>query len=367
MYSLVFDITAKALVLGLYKDKVCLKKVEEFMEFGQAEALAVRVKEVLDDEGIGFDEKHFYFRCSMVTYTKIATSCRFNNIKLEPVKKSGLPSLLFDYKNRVGLLIGLTCAILVVIFSGRFLWGIEVDGNVRMTDEAIKTILSENGIELSQETHTLFESLSSQGKTPLFFAFDNVYYGCIAVADIPKEDSKAAVSKLKELDITSVMITGDNEITAKAIAKSIGIDKVCASVTPEQKEEYVRKFREKYGVVAMCGDGINDSPALASADVGISLSKGTDIAIETADVILMHSDTYSVPRAIALSRSVISNIKLSLFWALLYNTLGIPIAAGVFYPLFGIELNPMIGAAAMSLSSICVVLNALRLKKFKFD
>ena len=163
------------------------------------------------------------------------------------------------------------------------------------------------------------------------------------------------------------MITGDNAITARAIAKELGIDEVCASVTPETKEKLVREHQEKYGIITMCGDGINDSPALARADIGISLSQGTDIAIESADVILMNSDVYSVPRAISLSRATISNIKLSLFWALFYNTLGIPIAAGLLYPIWGITLNPMIGAAAMSLSSICVVLNALRLKNFKYQ
>jgi len=223
------------------------------------------------------------------------------------------------------------------------------------------------GIDVDSSIKKLYNELCNQGKTPLFFAKGGKYVGCVAVSDIQKDDSKDAVEKLGDLGIKSVMITGDNEITAKAIADSIGINDVCASVTPSQKEEYVRKYQQSGSKVAMCGDGINDSPALARADVGISVSKGTDIALETSDVILMHSDVFSVPKAIALSRATISNIKLSLFWALLYNTLGIPIAAGVLFPAFGIVLNPMIGAAAMSLSSICVVLNALRLKKFKFD
>ncbi len=223
------------------------------------------------------------------------------------------------------------------------------------------------GIEVDSSAKNLYNELCNQGKTPLFFAKGGRYIGCIAVSDIQKDDSKDAVEKLEALGINSVMLTGDNEITAKAIAVRVGINEVCASVTPSQKEEYVRKYQQNGSKVAMCGDGINDSPALARADVGISVSKGTDIALETSDVILMHSDVYSVPRAIALSRATISNIKLSLFWALLYNSLGIPVAAGVLYPAFGIVLNPMIGAAAMSLSSICVVLNALRLKKFKFN
>ncbi len=228
-------------------------------------------------------------------------------------------------------------------------------------------LFEQNGISIDNDVKSLYQELCLQGKTPLFFSCEGEYLGCIAVSDKPKNDSKAAVEKLNGMGIKTVMITGDNEITARAIANMTGISEICASVSPSEKEEYVRKYQSDNNVVAMCGDGINDSPALARANVGISVSKGTDIALETSDVILMHSDVYSVPRAIALSKATISNIKLSLFWALLYNTLGIPIAAGILYPAFGIMLNPMIGAAAMSLSSICVVLNALRLKKFKFN
>ncbi len=229
------------------------------------------------------------------------------------------------------------------------------------------SLLKENGVAIDGSITKTFEELSSLGKTVLFFAQESKYIGCIAVRDESKPDSKKAVDALKSMGVNCVMITGDNEITAKAIADKIGISEVCASVSPDEKEKYVRKYIDDGKTVAMCGDGINDSPALARADVGISVSKGTDIAIEAADIILMHSDVYSVPRAIALSRATISNIKLSLFWALLYNSLGIPIAAGVLFPAFGITLNPMIGAAAMSLSSICVVLNALRLRKFKYN
>lgn len=229
------------------------------------------------------------------------------------------------------------------------------------------SLFEANGIYVDNSVQKLYNDLCNQGKTPLFFAKEGRYIGCIAVSDKPKDDSRKAVEKLSSMGVKSVMITGDNNITANAIAKDIGITEVCASVSPSQKEEYVRKYQAENNKVAMCGDGINDSPALARANVGISVSKGTDIALETSDVILMHSDVYSVPRAIALSKATISNIKLSLFWALLYNSIGIPIAAGVLYPAFGIVLNPMLGAAAMSLSSICVVLNALRLKRFKFD
>ena len=228
-------------------------------------------------------------------------------------------------------------------------------------------LLEKNGIIVDNSVKSIYNELCGQGKTPLFFARNGEYLGCIAVCDIGKEDSKMAIEKLNSLGVKSVMITGDNEITAKAVADSIGISEVCASVSPAEKGKYVEAYQKNSNKVAMCGDGINDSLALAMANVGISMSKGTDIALETSDVILMHSDVYSLPRAIALSRATILNIKLSLFWALLYNCLGIPIAAGVLYPAFGIVLNPMLGAFAMSLSSICVVLNALRLKRFKFD
>lgn len=229
-------------------------------------------------------------------------------------------------------------------------------------------LLEEKNIDISKEVLSQYEALCSEGKTVMFFTKEDEYLGCIAVADKEKDDSKRAIEKLTEMKIKTVMLTGDNEITANAIANKLGIEKenVCAGVSPSKKEEYVRKY-QKENVVAMCGDGINDSPALARANVGISVAKGTDIALDVSDVVLMHSDVYSIARAIALSRATISNIKLSLFWALLYNSLGIPIAAGVLYPAFGIVLNPMIGAVAMSLSSICVVTNALRLRKFKFN
>lgn len=227
-------------------------------------------------------------------------------------------------------------------------------------------LLQEKGCKISNEVLSQYEKLCSDGKTPMFFTNESEYLGCIAVADKEKDDAKRAVEKLTEMKIKTVMLTGDNEITANAVAKKLGIEEVCAFVSPSQKEEYVKEYQNS-GVVAMCGDGINDSPALARANIGISVAQGTDIALDVSDVVLMHSDVYSLARAIALSRATISNIKLSLFWALFYNSLGIPIAAGVLYPAFGIVLNPMIGAIAMSLSSICVVTNALRLRKFKFN
>ena len=220
-------------------------------------------------------------------------------------------------------------------------------------------------IAVDNDIKEYYNKLCKEGKTPMFFACDGEYLGCIAVADIPKSDSKSAREKLSEMGIKSVMLTGDNEITAKAVADMIGIDEFAASLTPSDKEAFVRKCMEKGETVIMFGDGINDSPALASANVGVSVSQGTDIALETSGVILMNGDVYSLVNAIKISKETIKNIKISLFWALLYNCFGIPLAAGILYPAVGIVLNPMIGAAAMSLSSICVVLNALRLKRIK--
>lgn len=202
--------------------------------------------------------------------------------------------------------------------------------------------------------------LSEKGKTPLYFAFENDFLGLIAVADTVKSTAQNAVSELKKMGLTPVMITGDNEITANAIAQTVGIDKVIAKVLPEGKEETVRVL-SKYGNVAMVGDGINDAPALTRADSGIAIGAGTDVAIDAADVVLMKSDPEDIPKAVTLSRRVILNIKENLFWAFIYNVIGIPIAAGVLEPAFGITLNPMIAAAAMCLSSFCVVMNALRL------
>lgn len=219
------------------------------------------------------------------------------------------------------------------------------------------------GFSVDKEIDAQYNNLCEEGKTPLYFSCDGQYIGCIAIADVPKQDSKDSVSVLKDMGIKTVMLTGDNKITAKAIAKRIGISDVASSLSPADKEAYVRKCKEGGETVIMFGDGINDSPALALANVGVSVQKGTDIALETSDVILMNSDVYSLVRAIVISKATIKNIKISLFWALLYNCIGIPLAAGALFPAFGIVLNPMIGAAAMSLSSVCVALNALSLKK----
>ena len=207
------------------------------------------------------------------------------------------------------------------------------------------------------------ENLAQAGKTPLFFAQGKQLLGIIAVADVIKEDSPQAIQELRNMGIQVVILTGDNERTAQTIAKQAGVDHVVAGVLPDGKEAVIRKLKE-YGKVAMVGDGINDAPALTRADLGIAIGAGTDVAIDAADVVLMKSRLSDVPAAIRLSRVTLRNIHQNLFWAFIYNTIGIPLAAGVFIPL-GLTLNPMFGAAAMSLSSFCVVTNALRLNLFK--
>lgn len=229
-------------------------------------------------------------------------------------------------------------------------------GNVRLMNE------------LGAEVPTgLAEQFAAEGKTPLFFAKNGELVGTIAVADEVKETSAEAVTALRSLGVDVRMLTGDNRVTAEAIARRVGLtsERVIADVLPADKERHVRELQNAGGKVAMVGDGINDSPALARADVGLAIGTGADIAKEGADVVLMRSDLMDVARAIELSRATIRNIKQDLFWALFYNGIGIPLAAGVFFPLTGWQLSPMFGAAAMSLSSVCVVSNALRLKSFK--
>ena len=217
--------------------------------------------------------------------------------------------------------------------------------------------------EVTGEMRSASESLAEQGKTPLFFCRGGELIGVIAVADVIKADSPQAVKELQNMGIRVVMLTGDNERTARAIGRQAGVDEVIAGVLPEGKESVIRDLKRQ-GKVAMVGDGINDAPALTSADVGIAIGAGTDVAIDAADVVLMKSRLSDVPAAIRLSRATLTNIHENLFWAFIYNTLGIPLAAGVFIHLFGWQLNPMFGAAAMSLSSFCVVTNALRLNLF---
>lgn len=216
--------------------------------------------------------------------------------------------------------------------------------------------------EMQQQARTLAES----GKTPLFFSRDNQLLGIIAVADVLKEESPEAIRQLQHMGIQVVMLTGDNEQTARAIGKQAGVDHVIAGVLPDGKEAVIRKLAAQ-GKVAMVGDGINDAPALTRADIGIAIGAGTDVAIDAADIVLMKSRLTDVPAAIRLSRAALRNIHENLFWAFIYNIIGIPLAAGVWIPLFGWKLNPMFGAAAMSLSSFCVVTNALRLNLFQLN
>jgi len=229
-------------------------------------------------------------------------------------------------------------------------------GNVRLMNELGVTVPA-----------GLAEQFAAEGKTPLFFAKNGELAGTVAVADEVKETSAGAIAALRSLGVDVRMLTGDNRVTAEAIARRVGLssEQVIADVLPADKERHVRELQDAGGKVAMVGDGINDSPALARADVGLAIGTGADIAKEGADVVLMRSDLMDVARAIELSRATIRNIKQDLFWALFYNGIGIPLAAGVFFPLTGWQLSPMFGAAAMSLSSVCVVSNALRLRTFK--
>lgn len=229
-------------------------------------------------------------------------------------------------------------------------------GNSRMMED--------EGISLDNWKEKM-EKLADQGKTPMLFAKEKKILGVISVADVVKPTSREAVRQLKEQGIEAVMLTGDNKRTAEAIRKELNIDQVIAEVMPQDKEREIARLQEQGKKVAMIGDGVNDAPALARADVGMAIGAGTDVAIESADVVLMKNDLLDAVTAIRLSKAVIRNIKENLFWAFFYNSLGIPVAAGVFYAAFGLKLNPMIGAAAMSMSSIFVVSNALRLKRFQ--
>ena len=226
-------------------------------------------------------------------------------------------------------------------------------------------MMTEKGIILSNEQKEQIHALAKQGKTPLLFADEKQFLGIVAVADVVKPTSKEAVQKFRDYGIHVIMLTGDNEVTAQAIKEQVGIDEVIAGVLPTQKEEKISALKQAGHKVAMIGDGINDAPALASADVGIAIGAGTDVAIESADIVLMKNDLLDAVGAVKLSKAVIRNIKENLFWAFFYNSIGIPLAAGVLYPFFQIKLNPMFGAAAMSLSSVCVVSNALRLRWVK--
>ncbi len=221
------------------------------------------------------------------------------------------------------------------------------------------------GIEINRDMETNIAKLSTQGKTLLYFARNGKFIGLVAVRDEIKESSYGAVKMLKDASVEVIMLTGDNEKTSETIREEVGIDKVIAEVMPQDKEREIRRLQARDKTVIMVGDGINDAPALTVADVGMAIGAGTDIAISSADIVLMKNDLQDVDTAIRLSRAVVKNIKMNLFWAFIYNVIGIPIAAGALYFINGFTLNHMFAAAAMSMSSVCVVANALRLRRFR--
>ena len=250
-------------------------------------------------------------------------------------------------------------------FSAHAGRGVTATVNGKAYTAGNSAFMDEQGIMLDDSTKSKLKALASEGKTPLIFARDKKAVGIIAVADTVRDESASAIKHFSELGISVIMLTGDNAITANAIKDRLGIETAISDVLPAEKEAHIRELQEKGHKVAMIGDGINDAPALMRADVGIAIGAGTDIAIDSADVVLMKNSLSDAVTAIKLSRSVMRNIRMNLFWAFFYNILGIPVAAGVLYPAFAIRLSPMIGAAAMSLSSVTVVSNALRLRFFK--
>ncbi|WP_294468817.1 heavy metal translocating P-type ATPase [uncultured Anaerofustis sp.] len=251
-------------------------------------------------------------------------------------------------------------------FEAIFGKGVKAKINSKTYYAGNRALMNEQDIDISKYEETI-NTLADDGKTPLIFSDDKNIIGIIAVADVEKETSKEAIDLFKSMNIDVVMLTGDNARTAKAIQRKLGIPKVISEVLPDDKEAKISELQNSGKKVAMVGDGINDAPALARADVGIAIGAGTDVAIESADIVLMKSDLLDAVTAVKLSKAVIKNIKENLFWAFFYNSVGIPLAAGVFYSALGWSLSPMFGAAAMSLSSVCVVTNALRLKFFKVE
>jgi Cu+-exporting ATPase len=240
-------------------------------------------------------------------------------------------------------------------------------GGISATINGVMVKLGNSGFigTTEREVDELVRSLSELGKTPVVASCDGKAMAVLGIADVIKDSSARAIERLKRSGVETYMMTGDNERTARAIAAQVGVDRVIAEVMPQHKAGKVGQLKERGFTVAMVGDGINDSPALAAADVGIAIGSGTDIAIEAADVVLMKDDLNDVVNSINLSKATIRNIKQNLFWAFFYNTIGIPVAAGLFYVAFGLRLNPMIAGAAMAFSSVSVVMNALRLKKIK--
>lgn len=295
----------------------------------------------------------------VVSYTADENELIFIAASLEKLSEHPLAQAIMDYANERGIE---ACEPerFATVF-GRGVSGI-INGDEGFAGN--EAYMLENGIDISDAKATA-DALATDGKTPLYFAHKKRLIGIISAADSIKATSVAAISELKRMGIRTVMLTGDNERVATAIKNKLELDEAIAQVLPQDKEKKIRSLQEGGSTVIMVGDGINDAPALTRADVGIAIGAGTDVAIDAADVVLVKNDLADVVGAIALSHKVIKNIKMNLFWAFFYNAIGIPIAAGVFYYAFGLKLNPMLGAAAMSLSSVCVVLNALRLRSFK--
>lgn len=278
---------------------------------------------------------------------------------LEKPSEHPLADAIVEKANQIGLSFLETTDFKAI--SGRGI-SAQIGGKVCLAGNL--AFMEENSISTGELT-AQSDTLANNGKTPLYFAEDGKLIGLIAVADVVKPTSRNAIHELEQMGIEVVMLTGDNRKTAETIQRQLGISRIVAEVLPQDKEREVRAIQESGKVVAMVGDGINDAPALVRADVGIAIGAGTDVAIESADIVLMKSDLMDVVTAIQLSKAVIRNIKMNLFWAFFYNSIGIPLAAGVFYSILNWKLNPMFAAAAMSLSSVCVVTNALRLKLFR--
>lgn len=279
-------------------------------------------------------------------------------VSIESFSEHPLANAVVEYGNSIGY-----NAVEVTDFTNYGGMGVSAIINGTKFFAGNQRLMQKNDIDISAHSSQI-DSLASDGKTPLIFADKNGVIGIIAVADVIKESSKQAIKELQNMNIDVVMLTGDNTATANAIAKQCGIDNVIAEVMPQDKEATVRSLQSKSKFVAMVGDGINDAPALARANIGIAIGAGTDIAIDSADVVLVKSNLTDIVRLIQLSKKTMLNIKENLFWALIYNSIGIPLAAGAFYNILGWKLNPMYGAAAMCVSSVCVVLNALRLRRF---
>lgn len=332
------------------KNGILFKNASAIENAGKAEVIALdktgtitegrpKVTDIITDDGISIDEM-----LNIVYSLEIRSEHPLAKAVVAYAEEKSIKALeVTDFK-------AVTGNGLWAILNGKKIFG----GNIKYI---------ESMAEIPIQMRIKSEELSNQGKTPLFFAHDKKMLGIIAVADVIKEESPNAIKELENMGIEVIMITGDNEKTARAIGCQVGVDNIVAEVLPQGKDKEIQKLAGR-GMVAMVGDGINDAPALTRADIGIAIGAGTDIAIDAADVVLMKSRLSDVSAAIRLSRAVLKNIHENLFWAFIYNIIGIPLAAGLWYPILGLKLNPMFGAAAMSLSSFCVVANALRLNWF---